>query len=256
MRWKLVLLVASTCCATAVSQAQPVIEAVPAKPRIVVTGYGEVKSMPDVATIGYTARGEGPTSDEAVRAMTASEARIADAVHAIDKAAEPHTSEVRIAAVRSNDCKEQQYGAPQLSTGACAISGYVATQSATLRTGSVKDAGTIVGLVGRAGGLNPQLDGFQLRDSRPAQEQAIAAALADAAAKASAIAAASHVQLGALLNVTSGPRNDAQQIVITGSDIARLPPAPPPPPPPVPVKVVPEPLTTNSYVTVTYAIGQ
>lgn len=227
--------------------------AVPA--RIEVSGSGEVKYMPDVAIIGYTIRGEGPSSDDAVRAMTASAARIRSAIAVVDAAAEPKTNEVRIAEVKSTDCKEQSYGPPQLSTGACAISGYVATQSVTLRTSAVRESGTLVGLVGRAGGLNPRIESFTVRDSRPQQQQAIAAALADAAGKAAAIAAASHVQLGPILNVTSGPRNDAQQIVLNGSRVG-APPPPPPPPPPVPVSVVPELLTTNSFVTVVYSINQ
>ncbi len=227
---------------------------VPVPARIEVTGYGEVKTMPDVATIEYTIRGEGPTSDDAVRAMTASSVRIDAAVHAIDLAAEPHASEVKVAAVRSTDCKEQEYGPPQLSTGACAISGYVATEAVTLRTLAVKDAGTIVGLVGRAGGLTPRIGSFDVRDSGPAQKQAIEVALADALDKASAIAAVTHVRLGPILNVTSGPRNDREQIVVSGRRTAAA--SAPPAPPPVPVAIAPEPITTNSYVSVTYSIEQ
>lgn len=230
------------------------VQLLPVPPRIEVSGYGEVKYMPDVATVGYTIRGEGLTSDDAVRSMTASAARIQAAIRAVDPAAEPKTSEVRIAEVRSTDCKEHSYGPPQLSTGACAISGYVATQSVVLRTPAVKESGTLVGLVGRAGGLNPRIESFSVRDSRPQQQQAIVAALADAASKAAAIAAASHVQLGPILNVTSSPRTDAQQIVVSGSRIAA--PPPPPPPPPVPVNITPELLTTNSIVTVVYSINQ
>lgn len=230
------------------------IQLMPVPARMQVTGHGEVKYMPDVATIVFTIRGEGASSDDAVRAMTASGARIDAALHAIDPGAEPHTSEVKIEQVRSNDCKEQEYGRPQLSTGACAIAGYVATQSVTLRTSAVKDAGTIVGLVGRAGGLSPRIEGFTVRDSRPQQQQAIAAALADAASKAAAIAAASHVQLGPILNIDSGPRNDAPEIMLKGTRVASV--SAPPPPPPVPVNVTPEPLTTDSYVTVTYTIVQ
>ena len=242
----------------AVSQAgmaapQAGFELLPVPARIDVSGYGEVKYMPDIATIAYTIRGEGQTSDDAVRAMTASAERIRAAIRVVDAAAEPKTNAVSIAEVRSTDCKEQSYGPPQLSTGACAISGYVATQSVTLRTSAVKESGTLVGLVGRAGGMNPRIESFTVRDSRPQQQQAIAAALADAASKATAIAAASHVQLGSILNVTSGPRNDAQQIVLTGSLVRAS--APPPPPPPVPVNVVPELLTTSSFVTVVYSIN-
>lgn len=226
----------------------------PVPARIEVSGYGEVKYMPDIAAIGYTIRGEGPTSDDAVRSMTGSAARVQAAIRVVDAAAVPKTREVRISEVRSADCKEQTYGPPQLSMGACAISGYVATQSVTLRTQAVKDSGTLVGLVGRAGGLNPRIESFTVRDSHPQQQQAIAAALSDAASKAAVIAAASHVQLGAILNVMSGPRNDAQQIVLSGMPAAA--PAPPPPPPPVPVNVVPELLTTTSFMTVVYSINR
>jgi uncharacterized protein YggE len=254
MRGKIALVILAVA-QSGTALAQSVIEAVPDRPRIVVTGFGEVKSAPDIATINYTIRGEGSVSDDAVRAMVATGAKIEDALRAVDSTAEPRTSQVQIAAVKSPDCKEQSYGGRQLSTGACAITGYVATQSITLRTGAVKEAGTVVGLIGRAGGVDPRISGFTLRDSRPIQQQAIAAAVANAATMAAGIAAASHVQLGQILSVTSGPRNDFQQIVISGSRIA-APPPPPPPPPPVMVNVTPEPLTTTSYVTVTYAIGR
>jgi uncharacterized protein YggE len=227
---------------------------VPVPSRLEVSGSGEVKYMPDVATIGYTVRGEGPGSDDALRAMTGSASRIQAATRIVDAAAEPKTSEVKIAEVRSTECREQPYGAPQLSTGACAISGYVATQSVVLRTQAVKESGTLVGLIGRAGGLSPRIDGFTVRDSRPQQQEALIAAFADAARKAAAIAAATHVQLGPILNMSSGPRNDAQQVIVTGSRMA--PPAPPPPPPPVPVSVLPELITTNAFVSVVYSINQ
>jgi uncharacterized protein YggE len=241
---------------TGAPQPQAGFKLVPVPARIQVTGYGEVKYMPDIATITYIVRGEGATSDDAVRAMTGSAARIDSALAAIDRAAEPRTSEVKVEQVRSDDCKEQQYGRPQLSTGACAISGYVATQTVTLRTTAVEDAGTMVGLVGRAGGLNPRIENFTIRDSRPQQQQAIAAALADAASKAAAMAAASRVGLGPILQIDSERRNDAQQIVVSGSRINSLPVAAPPPPPPVPVKLTPELLSTDSYVTVMYEIEQ
>jgi uncharacterized protein YggE len=187
--------------------------------------------------------------------MAASEARIDAALHQVDATAQPNTSEVKIDAVRSSDCKEREYGPQQLSTGACAISGYVATQSVTVRTPAVKESGTMVGLVGRAGGLNAHIESFSVRDSRPQQQQAIVAALADAASKAAAIAAASHVQLGPILNITSERRNDNNlPVIVSGTRIPSV--SAPPAPPPVPVSVAPEPLTTNSYVTVIYAIRQ
>ena len=238
--------------AAAVQEApQSGIRLMPVPPRIEVTGYGEVKTAPDVATITYMVRGEGPTSDDAVRAMIASAARINAGIAAVDPSANPQTSEVKVAAVRGSDCKDREYGQQQLSTGACAISGYVATDSVTLHTLDVKDAGTIVGAIGRANGLDPRISSFDLRDNRAEQQQAIEAAVADATTKAAAIAAAMHVRLGALLNVTSGPRTDKQQIIVSGSRITRANALPA-----IAVPILPEPITTTSYVTVAYTVIQ
>jgi uncharacterized protein len=239
MRAKLIALAVLVAGQAVPASAQP---QVPQRPQIVVGGYGEVKTIPDIATISYTARGEGPTSDDAVRAMAAAEARISGAVQTIDKTAQPQTSEVKVAAVRSDDCKEREYGPVELSTGACAISGYVATQSVTVRTAAVNDAGTMVGLISRVGAMDPTISSFVLRDPRPAQQQAMAAALADAASKAATIASASHVQLGPIMNIATSAQNQLQAIVVTGSREMRN---TPPPPPPVTVKLTPEPITTS-----------
>ena len=236
------------------ADAQPVIQAVPERPRIIVSGYGEVKTPPDLAVIGYAARGEGSTSDDAVRAMVTTESRIEASLHSIDSSAEPRTGEVRVTPVKSEDCKEQNYGPPQLSTGRCAILGYVAMQSVTVRTKAVKDAGTIVGLVARVGGLGAQISSFGLQDPHASQRQATAAALGDAASRAGTLATASHVSLGTILSVSTNSRDEYQELIVTGSRISNVP--APPPPPPVTVHLTPEPITTSANVTVTYAIGQ
>lgn len=239
------------------SFAQPVIQAVPERPRIIVDGYGEVKTPPDLAIITYTVRGEGAASDDAVRAMTAQAASIEVALRKMDAGAEPLTGDVKVSPVRSDDCKETDYGSPLLSRGPCAILGYVATQSVTVRTSAVHDAGTMVGLVGRGGAFEARISSFDLRNSREAQQRAMETALLDAATKAAGIAAASHVALGIILSINTSPRQEGEQIIVTGNRRA-LPAvmAPPAPPPPVPVNVNPEPITTSSNVTVTYAIGR
>jgi len=185
--------------------------------------------------------------------MTVAGARIEAALRNIDAAAEPKTGDVKVTPVKSDDCKEQDYSSPQLSTGPCAVLGYVATQSITVRTAAVKDAGTMVGLVGRGGGYSAQIDSFVLRDPRVAQRQATAAALADAASKGATVAQASQVTLGPLLNISTVSQDVTRDIVVTGSRI-RAPNVAAPPP--VPVKIVPEPIKTSANVTVTYAIGQ
>ena len=237
-----------------IAAAQTVTE----RPRIVVDGYGEVRTAPDVATISYTLRGEGTTSDDAVRAMTAVGSRIEESLRRFSQQIEPKTESLRVSPVRSSDCKDRDYGSDddQLSQGACAIVGYVATQRVRIRTTNVQGAGTMVGLAGRGGAFNAQLNGFELSDPRPAKRLAIASALGDAQTKAAAVAASSRITLGPILTVATTNRDISR----TEDLINSLPQAYPPPAAerdePVPVKLTPEPITTSATITVTYAIGQ
>ena len=201
-------------------------------------------------------RGEGTTSDHAVLSMTEQGAGIEAALRKIDAPVEPLTGDVKVTPVRSDDCKESDDGSPQLSTGPCAILGYVATQSVTVLTSAVRHAGTMVGLIGRGGAFEAHISSFDLRDSHPAQQRAIQNALSDAATKATAIAAASHVPLGSILSLNTAPRQEGEEIEVTAANRSYAPPALAVAPPPVPVNVKPEPITTSANVTVTYAIGQ
>jgi uncharacterized protein YggE len=226
------------------------------KPEIVVDAYGEVKTPPDVATISYTLRGEGQTSDDAVRAMVAMGARIESSLRGVDPAAEPRSDKVQVTPVKPADCKEREgyEASPQLSTGSCAVVGYVATQSVTLRTAYIKDAGTMVGLAGRGGAYDAQINSFDLANPKTAQSAAIGAALANAQSKAEAIAEGAHLNLGPITNVSTTGQ-EGQAVVVTG--VRRgFAPAPPPPPPPVPVSMTPAPISTTANVTVTYEIAR
>lgn len=237
----------------AITQAAAVpAQIAPERPRIIVDGYGEVKTMPDVATISYTLRGEGATSDEAVRGMVAMGDRIEAALRGIDGAADPRTGNVRVSPAKGSNCKTEDYDSgDQLSKGVCAITGYIATQNVTVRTASVKDAGTMVGIVGRGGAYNARVENFDIQDPRSAKRQAIAAALTEAQAKAAAIASGSQTRLGPILSISTTGRDSGEDIVITGS---RLPQANMNSGTPVTVKLRPEPITTSANVTVTYAI--
>lgn len=224
-------------------------------PRIVVSGTGTVTTPPDIATIEYRVVGEGATSDAAVSAMVAKRARIAGGLASLDPRLRSRASEVSVAEVRSPDCR-RQYGQPQLSTGACAISGYVASLQMTIRTGTVTEAGTAVGLIGRLEGSDPRLTGFELADAGAAQRRAIAAALADAKAKAQAVAAGSGVALGRLLSVSTNGYGGVQPEEVGVSAVRAVSaPPPPPPPPPIAVDLTPRPIETRTQVTVSYAIA-
>jgi uncharacterized protein YggE len=254
MRLSLVALALIAGGPAAMSTAQP-IHTAPERPRIVVDGHGEVKSAPDLATITYVLRGEGKTSDEAVRAMVESGTRIEGALKSIDPSVDPRTSEIKISPARGSDCNDDQYNRDddRLSTGACSIVGYIATQNITVRTSAVKDSGTMVGLVARGGGYNVGIESFDLGDRRPAKREALKSALADAQAKAAAIAAGSHVTLGRIVSISTVGRGPAQEIIVTGSRI--------PSPnvlslPPVKVGLEAQQITTDADVTVAYEMSQ
>lgn len=239
---------------TAILAATPALAADDVTPRITVSGTGSVRTPPDRATVEYTVRGEGATSDAAVSALVSKRHGIDGGIGALRVAADASASRVAIAEVRSPECR-QGYNSPQLSTGPCAILGYTAELQVTVRTDAVKQVGTMVGLLGRLGATDPRLESFELADPRVAQTAAIAIALADARAKAQSVAQGAGVRLGRLLsasNAGSGYQNEGD-IIVTGQRIAA--PAPPPPPPPIVVDLVPQPITTRAQVTVAYEIA-
>ncbi|MDZ7280904.1 SIMPL domain-containing protein [Sphingomonas sanguinis] len=227
-------------------------------PQIQVSGTGTAKAPPDRATVGYRVRGEGATSDEATT-------RLRDNAKAIRTGAEGllrgemelHTADFDIKPVRSRECTQNDYGQVQLSTGPCAILGYVATMPVSIDTPRIKDAGTLVGLIGRLGGIDVGLQRFWLKDETPVRQQAMLAALASAKAQARLIAEGSGARLGALLRVQDGSFAD-RSITVTAARADQAPPPPPPPPAPEPIRVdlSSTPISINVNVMVAYAINQ
>ncbi|WP_174274720.1 SIMPL domain-containing protein, partial [Sphingomonas bacterium] len=169
--------------------AAPAFAADDPPPRVIVSGSAMVSTPPDRAQIDFTIHGEGATSDEAVTAMVARRQAIDSGLARFGGRADAGASRVAVSEVRAPDCNRQSYGAPRLSTGACAIIGYTADLTIVLRTAAINDVGTIVGLIGRLGGSNPHVDRFFLADDHDAQRRATAAALLNARREAEALAA-------------------------------------------------------------------
>jgi uncharacterized protein YggE len=221
--------------------------------RIVVQGWASVKDNPNVAEISYDVRGDGSTSDQAVAALVARSGAIEKALRSVDPGVQIHSDSVRIQIVRPKDCEENDYrdDAVHLSTGECAIKGYVAVQDFDFRTARVADAGTLVGLAGRRGAYNPKIDSYALADEKEAKRRAIASAMADARTKADAVAAGTGARLGKILSVTlDNARDESEAIVVTGY----LANAAAERDEPIPVSVNPSPVSTTAQVTVSYAI--
>lgn len=226
-----------------------------ALPVIQVAGRATVETPPDVALLAYSVRGEGETADQASAALAARNKAIVDGVGGLLGAGGRASSgNIVMHQTRGRDCLgERGYGAQsQLSTGACAVTGYVATSSGEFRTGALAKVGTAVGLAARLGASDARVEQFRLADQAGAQRRATAAALRDARARAEAIAAGSDVRLGPVLSISDQNIYDGADIVVTGSLMA--PPPPAPMAPPVVIDVTPRPITTSAQVTVRYAI--
>ncbi|RDE06711.1 SIMPL domain-containing protein [Sphingomonas aracearum] len=230
----------------------------PGPPEILVSASGTARTPPDRATIAFTVRGEGTTSDEAARMLAERiKAVRAGSAALAGRGAERRSSQLSIREVRPRACDQNGYGAQRLSSGDCAIIGYVATTGEQLDTANVKDAGTLAGLIGRLGGSDVQLQRFWLADDSAARREATQKALAEARTQAELIATGSGARLGSLRRVQDG----SYDYVVRANAIrprvenAAPPPPPPPAPPPVSVDFTPGPIETTVRLSVSYAIA-
>lgn len=225
--------------------------------RIVATGVD--RATPNVARVAFTARGEGKSADEATAAVAASMKAVTAALGAIRDARHDVTvGNVFMRQVRDKSCDDgQSYPPrPQLSTGACAITGYVAEIQAMMKLVPATKAGTVAGVITGAGGLNANVNSYELASPSEARKRAMASALAHAKTEADAIAKASGVRLGNILAINNDNDRSGDDIIVTAQrrEEGLYPPPPPPPPPPVDIGMTPSPITTNATITVFYAI--
>ena len=230
----------------------------PSSSQILVSAVGTVKSPPDMVTVRFTLRGEGATSDAAVTELRNSATRVSAGLSALlGKATDYHSSNFSITQVRSKDCDANNYGQQRLSTGACAIVGYVATMPVNVDTSRVADAGTLAGLISRLGGVEASIRNFWLRDESAARRRATQAALNNGHAQAELIAEGSGAALGPILRVQDANYQELS-LDIASAQTASAPPAPPPPPPRAPVRVnmAPEPIQTTVRLMIAYGIGR
>ncbi|MDY0958062.1 SIMPL domain-containing protein [Sphingomonas sp. CFBP8993] len=226
--------------------------------QILVSALGTARTPPDRVTVGYMVRGEGATSDEATAKLRDQAKAIRSEVEGLLRGAvEFRASQFDIAPVRSRECNANSYGPPQLSTGPCAILGYVATMPVAVVTSRVADAGTLVGLIGRLGGLQASIARYWLSNDDAARQQAMRAALTNAKAQATLIAEGSGSRLGALLRVQDSNYREVT-IEMTSVDASTGYPPPPPAPaaPPAPIRIdmAPQPIETNVRLMAAYAI--
>jgi uncharacterized protein YggE len=220
-------------------------------PAITVTGVGSVETPPDIATLSFTVLGEGTTADQATAAMAAAQKAVLQGLRSLDPSLEARTGAVAINEAHNGNCNDYSGRDAKLSTGPCAIAGRVARIETTIVMSSVKDAGTAVGLAGRLGASNAQIQNFGLRDPSGATRRAVADAAAHARARAQAIADASGAKLGPVISVSDTyDRGDVIQYMVepVAADGVRG------FPPPIVVNISPKAVKTVAQLNFTFAI--
>jgi len=174
----------------------------PKKPRLAVSGNGEVRAEPDRATVrlGVTAQAEG--ADAAQRQVNRVAAGILEAVRGLgidDKAVQ--TSQLSLYPVYS----ERQHRLPQSDEPSDPeIVGYRASNVVSVRLDDLPKIGPAIdGAVG-AGANEVQGVDFQLEDDLGARRQALKRAVGEARAKAEAMAEALGLRLGGVIEIREG----------------------------------------------------
>jgi uncharacterized protein YggE len=152
---------------------------------ITVTGNGTVETVPDRATFSFTVATQADTA----KAALAKNGAAADAVAAALQGAKVQTSEVMLQ--------------PQLNDAGTAVLGYTASTTVTAESDLAK-AGPLVDAAVDAGATGVSGPSWSRSDYDALYRQALQNAVADAKAKAQALADSAGLTLGAVTSVTEG----------------------------------------------------
>jgi len=152
---------------------------------ISVTGNGTVETVPDRATFSFTVTTQADTA----KAALAKNGATADAVAAALQGAKIQTSEVMLE--------------PQLNDAGTAVLGYTASTTVTAESDLAK-AGPLVDAAVDAGATGVSGPSWSRSDYNALYRQALQNAVADAKAKAQALADGAGLALGTVTSVTEG----------------------------------------------------
>ena len=193
---------------------------------ITVTGNGTVNTVPDRATFTFGVHTESATAAAALGANGALMTKVIDAIEKAGVAkADIQTSQISLSPVQSSDGKR--------------ITGYAADNSVTVTIRDLGSAGTVVDAAVAAGANQVYGPNLSRSDQDALYLQALKKAMADAKAKAEAIASGGGISLGSVKTVVEG----GSPIVVPGiADKATTP-------------ISPGTEQITATVTVTYAIS-
>jgi uncharacterized protein YggE len=160
---------------------------------ITVEGMGKVTISPDLATITVAVQAQAPTAAEAQAKASASMTKVIAAVKGQGVAdADVATQWITL---------EPQYDYRNDSSTAPKLTGYLASQSLSVKVRTIANVGPIIDSAVAAGANQVSGISFSLADPTAAATQARSAAIANAKARATELAQAAGVSLGAAVSI-------------------------------------------------------
>ena len=193
MKRFLISLIAAVTASTALAQAaQPIAAAMPES--ITVTGTGRATVTPDRFSFTLGVQTIAPTVDEAVNDNNA---KVASVIAALKKAG---AEDKNIQTSQFNIWPQQDYQEGRLPR----ILGYQVSNSITVRSTKIADAGRLLGIALSAG-VNTS-SGINFENSNPSagRDQGLRSAIEDARAKAALLAQAANRTLGKAIVISEG----------------------------------------------------
>jgi uncharacterized protein YggE len=165
-----------------------------AEATLTVTGSGTVETAPDMATVSLGVTTNGDTAGAALSANSAAVAGVIERLKA--QGVDPADIQTSNLSLNPNWVSN--------ASGASEVQGYVAMNMVSLRIRALDKTGALLDAA-VADGANT-LNGlyFSLQDGRAAEDEARKRAVADAKARAEALAAAAGTKLGAILSISEG----------------------------------------------------
>ncbi len=179
-----------------------------------VTGQGEAKAAPDEATLSAGVVTAGRTAAYAL----AANARAMNAVMAT----------LTRAGVAQKDIQTSGFSVEPQYTDATAknparLTGYRVTDDVAVRVDDLDHLGATLDALVSSGANSIGDIGFGLKDPKPMMAQAREAAVADAIARAQALAKAAGVTLGPILSINDGAQEPIRVSAFTGNMAAATP---------------------------------
>lgn len=170
--------------------AQPAPPGPPPPPTVVVRGSGEVRAVPDMATIALGAEQLAKTPKEAqagvAKAMTAVQQRLTSAGVPKD-------------AIRTTSYDVQAQF--DYANGRQTLRGYVARHTIEVRVDDIATVGELLDVAIAAGGTSVQGVRFDLKKREALEREALTRAVADARARADALAAGAGSTIAGIVRI-------------------------------------------------------